>query len=364
MNAEAEIKKIEEEIARTQYNKATEHHIGLLKAKMARFKRAAASFKKAGSGKGFSVRKEGDATVVMVGFPSVGKSTLINQISAAKSEVAAWEFTTKEVIPGMLLHRGARIQALDIPGLIAGAAEGKGMGKMVLSTVRSADLILIITDVDTVGRIITIFDELEKADIRLDKTPADISIKKRPYGGISLMGKPGLTVETVQDVLKTLGIVNADIVIRKPITIDQLVDHIEGSCVYTPSIVVINKSDMFDAKRVKETENAIKSLYRKDVIAISAEDGTNIDLLKDRIYAKLKFIQVYTKRREDKAIGEPMIVKEGTTVGDICRRIHKDLLKKFKYALINGKSAKYPNQNVGLEHKLLDQDVVTIIAEI
>lgn len=364
MNVEAEIRKIEDELARTQYNKATEHHIGLLKAKLAKLRRAAASARKAGGGRGFAVRKEGDATVVMVGFPSVGKSTLINQLSAAKSEVAAWEFTTKEVIPGMLLHRGARIQILDIPGIIAGAAEGKGMGKMVLSTVRAADMILIVTDVERIDRIATALEELEKADIRLDKSPADISIRKRNYGGISVVGKPGLSEDTVKDVLKTLGVLNAEVVIRRPITIDQLVDHVNASCVYIPSLVVINKADMVDAKRLKEAETAVRRRYGKEVLSISAEEGTNIGELKNMIYEKLKFIQIYTKRKEDKTLGEPMIVKEGTTVAEVCRRIHKDLLKKFKYALVIGRSVKYPNQNVGLEHRLVDQDVVTIIAEI
>lgn len=364
MTTEDDIKNIEEELARTQYNKATEHHIGLLKAKMARLRVKAAGAKKAGSGKGFSVRKEGDATVVMVGFPSVGKSTLINQISAAKSEVAAWEFTTKEVIPGMLMHRGANIQVLDIPGIIAGASEGKGMGKMVLSTVRAADMLLIITDVERLDRIPTILDELEKANIRLDKTPPEIVINKKIFGGVTVNGKPGISEETIKEVLRTFNIINADILIKKPITIDQLVDHVSGSCVYMPSLIVINKVDNIDAKGLKRAEDEVKKVFKKDFVSISAVNNTNINQLKDAIYNKLRFMQIYTKRRDDKKLGDPMIVKKGITVEEICLRIHKDLLKKFKYALINGKSAKYPSQRVGLNHVVVDQDVVTIIAEI
>jgi len=364
MNYEEEIKKIEDEIARTQYNKATEHHIGLLKAKIARLKKAAASSKKKGSGKGFAIRKEGDGTVVMVGFPSVGKSTLINKLSAAKSETAAWEFTTKEVIPGMLEYRGAKIQILDIPGIIEGAAEGKGMGKVVLSTVRSADMILIIVDLQTVDRLGVLLDELRKADIRLDENPPDITIKKKLMGGISVMGKSGLSESTIKDVCKTFGLLNADIVIRRPITIDQLIDHLTGSCVYIPSLIVVNKGDLTDAKKLHEIENGIRTRYGKEVLSISAEQGIGIDALKNKIYEKLAFIQIYTKRREGKEVGEPLIVKEGTTIKDICLRIHKELLKKFKYALVTGKSVRYPNQRVGLDHKVMNQDIVTIIAEI
>ena len=75
---EDQIKEIEDEIAKTKYNKNTQHHIGKLKAKMARLKddqekrRATSS----GGGKSYAVKKSGNATVALVGFPSVGKSTL------------------------------------------------------------------------------------------------------------------------------------------------------------------------------------------------------------------------------------------------------------------------------------------------
>jgi small GTP-binding protein len=360
---EQQIKEIEDEIARTQYNKATEHHIGLLKAKIARLKEKAAHAKKAGSGKGFAVKKEGDATLVMVGFPSVGKSTLLNRLTGAKSQVAAWEFTTKEVIPGVLWHRGAQIQILDIPGIIEGAAEGKGMGKMVLSTVRTADMVVIVTDPKRIDKIQLIFDELEKANIRLDKEPPDIKINKKQLGGITINGKPGLSENTIKDVLKTFGILNADVIIKKPITIDELIDHLSKSCVYIPSLIVLNKADELNQSEIKKLEEYVKEKFKKDMIVVSAEKNINIDKLKDMIYEKLKFIQVYTKRKEGKELGEPMIVRKGTTVRDICLRIHKDFLEKFKYALVNGKSAKYPNQRVGLDHVVMDQDVITIIAE-
>ncbi|MEM3654857.1 MAG: GTP-binding protein [Candidatus Micrarchaeia archaeon] len=363
MTIEQQIKEIEDEIARTQYNKATEHHIGLLKAKIARLKEKAASSKKSSGGKGFMVKKEGDATLVMVGFPSVGKSTLINRLTGTKSQVAAWEFTTKDVIPGVLIHKGAKIQILDIPGIIEGAAEGKGMGKMILSTVRAADMIMIVTDPKRYEKIETILDELEKANIRMDKEPPEIKINKKQYGGIVINGKPGLKEETIKDVLKTFGILNADVIIPKQITLDELIDHVSKSCVYLPSLIVLNKADELSENEIKKITEDAKNRLKKDIIVISAEKGINIEKLKDIIYDKLKFIQIYTKRKEGKELGEPMIVKKGTTIKEICQRIHKELLEKFKYALVNGKSVKYPNQRVGLDHVVEDQDIVTIIAE-
>ncbi|MCK5415025.1 MAG: GTP-binding protein, partial [Thermoplasmata archaeon] len=73
MTIEEQIKEIEEEISNTKYNKATQHHIGKLKAKLARLKEEAevrAASK--GGGRGYGLSKSGNATVAIVGLPSCG----------------------------------------------------------------------------------------------------------------------------------------------------------------------------------------------------------------------------------------------------------------------------------------------------
>ena len=139
MTIEEEIKNIEDEIRKTPYNKATQHHIGRLKAKLARLKdelQRQAMAKSAAKREGYAVKKSGDATVVMVGFPSVGKSTLLNCLTGTTAEVAEYDFTTLEVIPGTLHYKGARMQFLDVPGLIQGAAAGRGHGANQASILR------------------------------------------------------------------------------------------------------------------------------------------------------------------------------------------------------------------------------------
>ncbi len=67
------------------------------------------------------------------GFPSVGKSTLLSNLAGVYSEVAAYEFTTLTTVPGVIKYKGAKIQLLDLPGIIEGAKDGKGRGKQVIA---------------------------------------------------------------------------------------------------------------------------------------------------------------------------------------------------------------------------------------
>lgn len=69
----------------------------------------------------------------IAGFPSVGKSTLLTNLAGVYSEVAAYEFTTLTTVPGVIRYKGAKIQLLDLPGIIEGAKDGKGRGRQVIA---------------------------------------------------------------------------------------------------------------------------------------------------------------------------------------------------------------------------------------
>ena len=122
--------------------------MGLLKAKLARYRaQLLEPTGKAGAkGEGFDVMKSGDARVALIGFPSVGKSTLLSTVTATESVVAAYEFTTLTCVPGVIKYEGAEIQLLDLPGIIEGAAQGKGRGRQVIAVARTADMVLMMLD--------------------------------------------------------------------------------------------------------------------------------------------------------------------------------------------------------------------------
>ena len=142
MGIPEKIKAIQDEMSKTQINKATEHHIGLLKAKIAKLRREQEdehTKKKGAKTDGFDVRRAGDATVVLIGLPSVGKSTLLNRMTDAKSTVGAFQFTTLTVVPGMMEYKGARIQILDLPGIIKCASTVDFASVIQFSSVDLAD---------------------------------------------------------------------------------------------------------------------------------------------------------------------------------------------------------------------------------
>ena len=359
---EEKIRELEEEIKKTQYNKATQHHIGKLKAKIARLREEREKRQSKSSGeKGYSVKKSGNATVAFVGFPSVGKSTLLNKLTGAESAVGAYNFTTLTVVPGILEYRGARIQLLDLPGLIKGASKGRGRGREVLSVVRNADLILLMLDVYELN-VKVLINELRAVGLRLDEKPADIFISKTDRGGIlvnSTVKQTHIDDEIVRDILKEYGIINAIVVLREDITDDQLIDHIAGNRVYVPSLTVINKIDAADPEYIEDIRKRMKEY---NPVYISAEKQIGVERLKKRIFETLKFMRIYLRPRGGEPdLEEPLIVREGATVGDVCDVLHREFRRNFRYANVWGKSARFPGQSVGINHRLMDGDILTIV---
>src|SRR2546422_969806 len=283
MTIEDQIKAAEDEIQRTPYNKNTQHHIGKLKAKVARLKEELQlrQLKGGGGGPGYAVKKSGHATVGLVGFPSVGKSTLLNQITDATSAVAAYDFTTLTVIPGGLTWN---------------------------PTVK-----------------LTLIDE-----------------------------------ETLADVCRERGVPNGTVVVREDVTADRLIDVLAGNRNFMPALVVLNKIDLVTPEYLKTVEGRLKG-WR--ILPISAMNGAGLEPVRAEVYNSLRFMRVYLKPQGKEAdLREPLIVREGSTVGEVCDAIHRDIRKKFRYANVWGESAVFPGQKVGLNHGLREGDVVTIVA--
>ena len=365
MGLEEEIEAIEEEIANTPYNKSTEAHIGRLKSKLAQKKEKLENQSSAGGGQGYAVEKTGDATVALVGFPSVGKSTLLNALTNAESEIGEYDFTTLDVNPGMLKYNGANIQLLDVPGLIKGAAGGRGGGREVLSVVRTADLVLFVLSVFDIEHYNLLREELYYNKIRLDTSPASVSVSKKHKGGIKLTtsGDVGLDEDTIKGVLREYDYINADVTVREELDIDQLVDALMDNRVYLPSIVAVNKADLIDQDYLETVNQQLREcdIDPEKAVFISAEKGKGLESLKESIWEALGLIRIYMdKPGRGVDYEEPLILGRGATIEDACEKLGGGFKERFRFARVTGPSAKHDEQQVGMDHQLADEDVLRL----
>ena len=230
----------------------------------------------------------------------------------------------------------------------------------MLSVIRSADLIVHVIDaLEPAPHVI--LKELTDSGVRLNSRPPNGSISKTGIGGIEVISTitQDLEDEAIKSIVREYGIVNAQVVFREKVTIDDIVDILSGTRVYTPSFNVISKVDMVKPADIKKIKELCGS---ETTIAVAAPSGLGIEKLKQQIYDSLEFISIFMKPQGEKAdLEEPMVVRKGTTVTEICQRLHRDFVRKFRYSQIWGPSAKFPGQTVGINHEVCDGDIVSII---
>ncbi|OXB68764.1 hypothetical protein ASZ78_002179 [Callipepla squamata] len=334
------ISEIEKEIARTQKNKATEYHLGLLKAKLAKYRAQLLEPSKssAAKGEGFDVMKSGDARVALIGFPSVGKSTFLSLMTSTASEAASYEFTTLTCIPGVIEYKGANIQLLDLPGIIEGAAQGTNMQCPCRALLEK---------------------ELESVGIRLNKSKPNIYFKPKKGGGISFNSTVTLTQcseKLVQLILHEYKIFNAEVLFREDCSPDEFIDVIVGNRVYMPCLYVYNKIDQISMEEVDRLAR------RPHSVVISCGMKLNLDYLLEKLWEYLALTCIYTKKRGQRPdFTDAIILRKGASVEHVCHRIHRSLASQFKYALVWGTSTKYSPQRVGLTHMMEHEDVIQIV---
>jgi len=378
VNIEEKITELKERLRLTTPNKHTMRSICQLKAQIAkleheRMDRIFAGIGKSSGSSGFDVKKTGDSSVALVGFPSCGKSSLMNQLTNANSKVAAYAFTTLDAIPGLMEYKQARIMVIDLPGIIKDASRGKGFGKRVLSVAKTANLILILLDIWALPNLQyhIIMEELYNTGIRLDRYPPLISVTLLKSGGFALNSTVPLThldVNMARDIAREFKVVNAQVIAHQDIIAEDLIDHLSKKCVYIPSLIVCNKMDI----ATPEQEQFLKELEDegREVLRISAKTGMNLDLLREAIFRKLDLIRIYLKPKGSKAdLIEPLVVPRNSTIREVASKIHRDFIERFRYAFVQHATKEEEDKlprverrkwKVGLDYILQDFDVLQI----
>jgi uncharacterized protein len=261
-----------------------------------------------GPSEGFAVARNGDARVALIGFPSVGKSSLLNQLTTTESAAANYEFTTLTCIPGVVRYKGSKIQLLDLPGIIEGAAHGAGRGKEVIAVARSADAIVIVLDAGKEGlqKHREILErELETVGIRLNQKPPDVTFTIRKAGGgvrfASTVPQPQLGPEPeklVTQILREYKVSCADILAREEINVDQLVDVVQGNRQYKPCLYLYNKIDTVTIEEIDQLARVPHSIVGSVQMSFNiSADPLEDDLVKQKMWEYLELTRIYTKRK-------------------------------------------------------------------
>ncbi|MGB9706790.1 MAG: GTPase, partial [Microgenomates group bacterium] len=265
-----------------------------------------------------------------------------------------YDFTTVDVIPGMMEYQGAKIQIFDLPGIVIGAAQGKGRGREVLSVTRSAELIIIMVDINSLEKIKAIKDELYEFGIRLDEEKPKMNIVKTLTGGIkisSVCRQTCLSLNTIKEIAQEFKIRNAEIILKEDITLERLIDAFMGNRVYLPYLTVVNKVDLLPgSKRID------------DFIFISAKKGLGIEELKRKIWNKLGLMRIYLKPKSGEVdFNHPLITKRGKSLRKILETLSICNKEKFKAAKIYGPGAKFPGQEVSLNFQPQEGTIISFL---
>jgi hypothetical protein len=278
-------------------HKGTEKLRQEIKTKLAKLKRKQEKERKS-KGKSLTIKKEGSATVVLIGPPNSGKSSLLNKLTGAKALVAAYEHTTTKPEVGVLDYKGLKFQVIELPAIIPGFYDSE-KGPQFLSVVRNADLVVIVTHTDKINYIIK---ECKKAGILLNE----------PFARSQ----------------------------------DDTVKHAKA-------MIVVTKGDLDSSKK---SYIALKRFYNFSTIRLST-----LNQLKDEIWKHLELVKIYTKEPTKKVKKDvPICLEKDSTIKDMAQFIHKDFIRNFRFARVWGRSAKFPGQQAGLDHKLADDDIVEL----
>jgi ribosome-interacting GTPase 1 len=193
-----------------------------------------------------------------------------------------------------------------------------------------------------------------------------VTIRRKGKGGIDVNASADLELdeETIKQVLRDQGFVNADVTVGEQVDIDRLIDGVMDNRVYLPSIVTVNKADLIDPDYLPTVEENLRDhdIDPDEAVFISAEEGKGLDALKERIWDGLGLIRIYMdKPGRGVDYDEPLILRSGDTVEDACEKLGGEFEERFRFARVSGPSAKHDEQQVGQDHELEDEDVLRLV---
>lgn len=217
------------------------------------------------------------------------------------------------------MYNDTKIQLLDLPGIIEGAAHGKGRGREVIAVARTSDVVLMVLDAakEGVSNHRAILErELETVGLRLNKHPPDVTLVKKKTGGVKFNATVPLTKlgedpqKTVLSILHEYRLHNVELLVRQDITSDELIDVINGNRKYIRCLYAYNK---IDAITIEEIDALARQPHS---VVISVHAKLNLDYLLEKLWHYMGLIRIYTKYVAPVQQASP----HGIRAGDEARR--------------------------------------------
>lgn len=302
---EEKIAALEEMLATIPRHKGTEKLQADLKQRLSKLRTAQEKRPASRAGILSHIEKEGAGQVSLVGPPNCGKSLLLRRLTHAAPEVAAYPFTTRAPLPGMMEFEDIQIQLVDLPPAHPDFPES-----WVYQIIRNADAALLVVDLgapELLEDLETTLGELSKAKVRL--------------GQGSLADTPGWLAK--------------------------------------PAILIANK---LDASGAADNLKILKELYgmRFTILPVSAETGEGLEDLRRSVFVLLQLVRVYTKMPGKKAdLTTPYVLKRGSRLMDLAGHVHKDFLSQLRFARVWG-HGRFEGQMVNRDYQLADKDIVEL----
>jgi ribosome-interacting GTPase 1 len=304
---EEKLEALQEMLATLPKHKGTEKMQADIKRRMARLRQEEEEQRRRGRRGGhFRVEKQGAGQAVLVGFPNVGKSSLVVALTNAELEVADYPFTTHLPGPGMMPFENVQIQLVDTPPLTEDYLE-----PWLPDLVRRADVALLVVDLGS--------DEV---------------------------------LEQVETVRQRLAARHVHLVGREP-------EAPEAFQLYRRTLLVGNKADVEGSA---ERLEVLQEWYGQEflIVAVSARTGAGLEEFRRTLWDFLEKVRVYTKVPGKKPdLTQPFVLPRGSTVLDLAAAIHQDLAAGLKFARIWGKEA-HDGQPVARDHVLHEGDVLEL----
>ena len=311
---QAKIASLQEMLAIMPKHKGTDHLKAQLRSRLSKLMADLEQSSSKGKGSGriepFSMPKEGGGRATLIGPTNVGKSLFLNKSTGAKSRVGAYELSTIEPVPGMLIYEDVPIQLVDTPPISNPSTQGRLYGLL-----RNTDVFVIVLDLsmDASEQAKEVFFALEQ-------------------WGFKMLGRGEALPE-------------------------------DDPWLNKPTIIVANKADIPGAlDQYMLIEERFGDTY--PVIMASAEENVGFDEVSEEVFEALKVIRVYTKspriKVEDYIPTEPLVLPIGATVIEAAQGVHKEIGQGLKYAVLWGDSGKFDGQHVGRTHQLSDRDIIEL----